>query len=129
MDGEPVAFSVTLPDLNEALRPLRGRLLPLGWLRLLVAKRRIRNLRTIAMGVLKPYRGRGFEVAMVTETMRRGVEMGYETCDCSMVVESNRLMLDALESLGGQRYKTFRVYRKALTDPGPAPGAVAQGAP
>jgi GNAT superfamily N-acetyltransferase len=110
----PIGFSVTLPDLNLAVREARGRLLPLGWWKLLRAMRRIRSLRTMAMGVLKPYRGHGYEVAMVVETIRNGVRLGYEKSDCSLVVETNRPMLQLLEALGARRYKTYRVYRKPL---------------
>lgn len=126
LHGEPVGFSVTLPDLNEAIQPLHGHLLPLGWLKLLRGRARVRSLRTLAMGVLKPYRGLGYEVAMVTETIRAGLALGYSTCDCSLVVETNTPMLRVLDSLGIKPYKTFRVYRKAL---GPAAEPAAPGAP
>jgi GNAT superfamily N-acetyltransferase len=114
LHGEPVAFSVTLPDLNEAIGPMHGHLLPLGWAKLLLGRRHVRSLRTLAMGVLKPHRGHGYEVAMITETIRTGWELEYAVCDCSLVVETNTPMLGVLEALGVKPYKTFRVYRKAL---------------
>jgi ribosomal protein S18 acetylase RimI-like enzyme len=110
----PVGFSVTLPDLNQALKRARGCLFPFGLLRLLWEARRIRGLRTIAMGVLKEYRNRGYAPAMVVETVRNGLRLGYERCDCSLIVETNTAMVELLRDLGAERYKTFRVYRKAL---------------
>ena len=114
MDGEPIGFSLTIPDFNEALQPLKGRLFPFGWLKFLLAKRRIKYARTPLMGVVPEHRGRGIDVAMVYRTMQAGFARGITNGECSWILADNEPMNRVLETYGADRYKTYRVYEMAL---------------
>ena len=117
VDGEPVGFSLTLPDLNPVLKPLRGRLLPFGWLRLLRAVRTrkgIPGLRTLVLGVLEGYRRRGVTESLILATIEAGVQLGIPACEMGWTLEDNELINRAIESLGRQRVRTYRLYERAL---------------
>ncbi|MBU2501370.1 N-acetyltransferase [bacterium] len=114
LDGRPIGFSLTIPDFNQALQPLKGRLLPFGWLKFLLAKRRIRYARTPLMGVLSEHRKLGVDVAMVFRTMQAAFARGITAGECSWILEDNIPMNRILEGYGGDRYKTYRVYERPV---------------
>ncbi len=114
MDGQPVGFSLTIPDFNQAMQPLRGKLLPFGWLTFLLNKRRIRSARTILMGVLPEYRKLGIDVGMVYKTMQAAFARGITHGECSWILADNRPMNRILEGYGADCYKTYRIFEKKL---------------
>ena len=119
-DGEPAAMTVTLPNVNEAIADLGGRLLPLGWAKLLwrLKVRGTRSARMPLMGVRKQYQGtpRGAALALgVIEAVRSWhAEHGASEAELSWVLEDNRPTHDIILMVGGRPYKTYRVYEKAL---------------
>ena len=66
------------------------------------------------MGVLEEYRHQGIEVAMYSHVIEEGIRRGFEEVEMSMIVESNEPMINSLERLPVERYRTWRVYRKDL---------------
>lgn len=116
--GEPVAFSMTIPDANEALKVARGRLttfgLPIGLVKLLLASRKIRRLRLVTLGIKEGYRRRGLDAILYLDTLRTAHQLGYEGGEISWTLEDNHLVNRAIESMGGKRSKTHRVYERAL---------------
>lgn len=112
--GEPVALMLSLPDYNQALKPLNGRLGPLGWLRFRLGARAIRAARTVLLGVKKEYRARGIETVMLARSLRWALEHGYTRLEQSWVVEDNRAMRRYLEVLGATVYKRYRLYEQAV---------------
>ena len=116
VDGQPAGFSLTLPNINEALARLgSGRLFPLGLPKLLWHKRRIRSLRVITMGVLKPYRRLGIDAVFYLRTLRQARAKGYLRGEMSWVLEDNTLMNHALLKAGAKPAKTYRVYGRPLS--------------
>lgn len=117
MDGEPVAFSVTIPNLNQALKHVKnGRLLPLG-LPTLLARAKLGGVyetRMPLMGVRKAYHGRGFDSLMVLETVQQGIKLGYDACEMSWVLESNKPLVNAMDSLGAVLDKKYALFEKQL---------------
>lgn len=116
-DGEMVGFSVAVPNINEALISIRdGRLAPFGWARLLWASRpgAIHSLRFMVMGVLTPWRGHGIDLALNYHQFVEAGRKGYERGEMSQILETNLPMIHAAEALGGERYKTHRMYEKSL---------------
>ncbi len=111
---EPAAFMMTLPDYNAAIAPLKGRLLPFGWLKFLLGIRKIRNVRVLTLGVKKEYRSRGLQSLLFEQSLRTSLEKGYTGCEVSWILEDNDLMIRGLEIWGGRPYKTYRMYEKAL---------------
>jgi GNAT superfamily N-acetyltransferase len=114
-EGEPVGVSITLPDLHQALRwSGGGRMYPFGLLKFLWYKRRINQTRLLIMGVVEKYRGRGVDAYFYLTTARRAAELGYKRMEGSWILETNTMMNRIIERLGGERYKTYRVYEKPL---------------
>lgn len=118
--GVPAGFSLTLPDLNYGLRFLRGRLFPFGIVTLLRKMKSNRRVRVTALGLLPRFRKRGLDALFYLETHRRGIGLGYTEGEFSWVLEDNPEMNGAAISLGAERAKTWRIYRKKA---GPAEGA------
>lgn len=113
--GDPVAFSLTLPDANEALAKVDGRLFPFGVFKLLWGMRKIRRIRLMALGVREGYRKRGIDAVLYLDTQRAAQRLGYTRGEISWTLEDNVLINRAIESMGGKRYKTYRMYEKPLT--------------
>jgi hypothetical protein len=114
-NGTPVAFSLALPDFNQALKRLNGRLFPTGLVKLLYHARHIRQVRVLALGIAKKYQNwNGFGAALYYESFRRGVEAGYRSCEFSWTLESNDLINRSMTLFGAEVYKRYRIYRKML---------------
>jgi hypothetical protein len=120
VEGEPAAMTVTLPNINEAIADLNGRLLPFGWAKLLwrLKVRGTRSGRMVLMGVRKRYQGspRGAALALgVIEAVRSWhAAHGAREGELSWVLEDNRPTQDLLDLLGARAYKTYRIYEKSL---------------
>lgn len=112
--GEPVGFSVTLPDYNEVLKHLNGEVGILGGLKFLYFSRKIKSLRVMLLGIKKNFQKKGVESFLYIETFKRGIKKGYPQAECSWILESNLLMQHGLEAMGGKRYKTYRIYETGL---------------
>lgn len=113
-EGTPVAFGLTLPDINVALGKIRGRLWPWSVLTLLRWKRRIHQTRTITLGILPPWRKTGLDAALIRETIERGRRMGITGGECSWILEDNDAMIGAARQAGGTEYRRYRVYEKTI---------------
>ncbi len=112
--GEVVGAALTLPDYNQVLAKLNGRLLPLGWLTALRERRKINAVRVIVLGVKSDYRHTGvaarfyqmhFDAA--ERTPQKGGEMGW-------TLEVNEPMNRAMEGMGGKIKRRYRVYERVL---------------
>lgn len=117
VDSKAVGFSLSLPDFNQALRYLDGKLLPFGALKLFwhtKIRRKIRGLRTITMGILPEYRKVGIDTLMHMQTFKNGVREGYETSELSWILETNDLMNHLAKSLGARFYKKYRIMEIAI---------------
>jgi hypothetical protein len=116
--GEPVAFAMTLPDANVALKAAGGRLtrfgLPIGLVKLLWASRRIRRLRLVTLGVKEGFRKRGLDAVLYLDTLRIAYELGYQGGEISWTLEDNHLVNRAIESMGGNPSKKYRIYERPL---------------
>ncbi len=116
--GEPVAFSLTFPDSNVALKAARGYLtrwgLPVGLARLAWATRNIDRLRVLMLGIKPGYRRRGIDALLYTQTMRAARALGYSGGELGWTLEDNDLINRAIESMGARRYKTYRIYQRKV---------------
>lgn len=118
--GEPAGFILCVPDINAAIRHANGRLmrfgLPLGLLKLLYHKRRIKTARLVALGVVPQYRRHGVAEMLVLRIIEEGMlKQGY-IGECSLVLEDNVMMNRFLEAIGASRYKTYRIYGRRVDD-------------
>jgi GNAT superfamily N-acetyltransferase len=112
VSGRLIGFLLALPDINQALRHTRSRFLPLLLFNILYYKRSIRSMRVVLLGVLEALRTTGVAAALYTEIIRRGLRLGYHDCEMSWVLDDNVLMIRSIESLGGKRFKTYRIYER-----------------
>jgi len=116
---EPVGFTLCLPDINVVLRDLNGRLtrfgLPIGLIKLLLYKKRIRKGRLIALGVVEKYRRAGIAEMLVLRVMEETMIKRGITGELSMTLEDNHMINRFLEAIGAERYKTYRIYNKSIT--------------
>jgi hypothetical protein len=112
--GEVVGAALTLPDFNQVLAKLNGRLLPFGWITALREKRKIDAVRVFALGVKPEYQHTGvaarfyqmhFDAA--ERTPQKGGEMGW-------ILEVNKPMNRAMEGMGGEIKRRYRVYERVL---------------
>ncbi len=116
-DGEPVAFSVAIPDVNEVLRKLRnGRLLPFGILKLILTLKLAgtADLRIPLMGVRKKYQGRAFDVLLVLATTERSIEIGYHGCEMGWILDTNNVLKNLLASIGGVVDKEYALFERSV---------------
>jgi hypothetical protein len=114
-NGEPVAFSLAIPDLNQALKKINGRLFPFGLPLLLYHARRIRQVRVLALGIAKKLQNwNGIGAALYYESFRRGVAAGYRRCEFSWTLETNDLINRSMRLFGAHPYKRYRIYKKDL---------------
>jgi len=115
VNGETIGFSATLPDINQALKPVNGRLFPLGWLRLWWGMRHINAASLKLLAVLEEYRGRGLDALFYVETARALLRKGYVWADMSLTAEDNVEINKLVRKLGMRRYKVYRTYYKPLS--------------
>jgi GNAT superfamily N-acetyltransferase len=115
---EPVGFVIGVPDINVAFRKIKnGRLtwfgLPIGLLKLLYYRLKIRTGRLVALGVVEKYRRAGVAETLVLQLMDEAFKRGF-TGELSMTLEDNVMVNRFIEAMGARRYKTFRIYRHGI---------------
>jgi GNAT superfamily N-acetyltransferase len=115
VDGRAVACAVAVPDINQALRGTDGRLFPRGLIRLLGRKRIIDQVRLLLLGVLPEYRSTGLFPLLICELQKSLMSnTRYTRVEFSWVLEDNHDINKPVERLGAVRYKTYRIYQKAI---------------
>ena len=118
--GEPVAFIVLLPNINEAIADLHGRLLPFGWLKLLtrIKGKRIRTGRVPLMGTKKAYAnnllGKSLPLKLIYALQPTGLIHDFHELELSWLLEDNMAVRRVVQMMGGAQVKTYRIYEKAL---------------
>jgi len=115
-EGDPVAFSVTLPDINEALRHVPdGRLFPLGLPKLLLHSHfSVRNTRMPLMGVRPEYQGKGIDAMLILETMESVVPNGYVGGETSWILDTNHRLLNMVEEVGTTQDKEYAMFETSI---------------
>ena len=115
---EPAGFILCVPDINVALRHINGRLttfgFPIGLLKLLYYKSRIRTARLIALGVIEKYRRAGIAEMLVLRIVEDAMIKHGFTGELSLTLEDNFMINRFLEAIGARRYKTYRIFKRTL---------------
>ncbi len=121
VDGEAAAFIVAVPNINEAIRDLRGKLLPLGWLKLLwrLKVAHPRTARVPLMGVRRKFQhtrlGPGLAFLVIDAVRAQLHRRGVKDVELSWILEDNAGMRSIIELIGGRAYKRYRVYERPLS--------------
>lgn len=120
VDGEAVGMMATLPNINEAITGLNGKLFPLGWARLLwrLKVRGVSGVRVALMGVRRhlhdtPVAG-GVAFMMLARAWELSVDKGHDQAELSWILEDNTAIKGVIERIGGTVYKRYRIYEKSL---------------
>ncbi|WP_188656983.1 N-acetyltransferase [Sphingomonas metalli] len=121
LDGKPVAFMITLPDLNEPLKPLKGSLLPFGWAKLLLWLRRpqVRTMRVPLMGVVKELQSSRMAsqlAFMMIEYIRLAsvTRYGASRGEIGWILEDNQGMRSIAETIQSRVNKTYQIYERGI---------------
>lgn len=112
--GRLVAFIVTIPDWNQVLRRMRGRLFPLGWVQMIGAKRKISRVRLMMQYCLKEYQGSSVIPALYAKVVENAVKMGIHRAEASVILETNSRSRRAIERIGGRLSRVYRWYVKDI---------------
>jgi hypothetical protein len=113
-DGEVASFVIGMPDLTEGIQKARGRLFPFGFIHILRAAKKTKQLDLLLGAVKERYRGMGLDVLMGIKIIISAYEAGYEIMDTHHELESNVKVRGEMERMGGKLYKKYRVYTKDL---------------
>lgn len=113
-EGRPIGFNIALPDYNQVLKKMNGRLFPLGFLKYLFNKGKINRMRFFVLFVIPKYRKKGVPAAIYSNVFKAAVKKGYEYGEGSTIWEYNNEMIRDIERFGGKKYKTYRIYKKEI---------------
>jgi GNAT superfamily N-acetyltransferase len=121
-EGKTVAMAITIPDIHQVYKKMKGRLLPLGWLYYLARHRIIDRVRVGFLGVLPEYQHTGVAAALYLEHFEVAERVRQKEGEASFILEVNSSMNRGLEAMGGRLVKRWRVYERLL-EPGAEPSA------
>ncbi|MBM4391693.1 MAG: N-acetyltransferase [Deltaproteobacteria bacterium] len=116
VNDEPAAFSLTLPDFNQVVKPMNGSIFPFGWWHWLTRPAKIDQIRVFTLGVRQKYQNLPLGAPLYQRTWDAGREAGIKGAECSWVLEDNHKMRSAIEKMGGKIYKTYRIYGAELNE-------------
>ena len=112
--GEPIGVSVTIPDYNQVLKRLNGKLVPWGMIKFLYYRRKIDGLRALVFGIKREYRGKGVSLVLYHEAEKVATRLGYRWCELSWNLEDNDLINSFDTAVGGRLYKKYRIYEMEI---------------
>ncbi|MFQ3573784.1 MAG: N-acetyltransferase [Thermodesulfovibrionales bacterium] len=113
-DDLPVGFLGVIPDFNQVLRHLNGRLNPITILKALYHKKRISQGRLLLFGIRKRFRNRGIDALLYREVHKGLLKSGIKRIEFSWILEDNTDTINLAELFGGVLYKKYRIYSKKI---------------
>jgi hypothetical protein len=120
IDGEPAALSLAVPNLNEAIHDIRGKLFPFGFAKLLwrLKVTGVASGRLLMLGIRKKFRSvrkyAGLSAYLYVETNESGAKLGMKRAELSWTLEDNGAVNAGIRMMGGRIYKRYRIYEKEL---------------
>ncbi len=116
VEGEPVAFSVTILDANRAFHKVNGKLFPFGLLSLLwnLKVRGVDRLRLLALGIKEEYRRKGLDSFLLHESLMAARRLGYTGGEVGWTLETNDPVNRLIEAMGGKVVKTYRFFERPV---------------
>jgi hypothetical protein len=113
-DGEVLAFIVAMPDMTDGINKARGHLFPFGFIHILRAARKTKQLDLLLGAVKEPYRSQGLTALLGVKVLESASKAGIENMDTHHEMEGNDKVRGVMEGFGGKIYKKYRAYQKAL---------------
>jgi GNAT superfamily N-acetyltransferase len=113
-EDQIVGFILGIPDMSRGIQKAKGKIFPLGFLYMLGAARKTRQLNLMIGAIKQEFRGIGVNILLGTALLQTAARRGFEFLDSHLVLESNTLMRAEYEKIGGQVYKRYRVFQKRL---------------
>jgi GNAT superfamily N-acetyltransferase len=113
-EGKPVGFAFALPNLNEAIKKIDGKLFPFGLFKFLIYRKKVKGVRALVFGILKEYRETGVSYLLYSEFEKRMLDRGYQWAETSYQLEDNEAINRFVMSLGGRLYKKYRIYQRSI---------------
>jgi GNAT superfamily N-acetyltransferase len=113
-DGEVVGAALTLPDYNQVLKAMNGRLLPLGWARFLRGRGKIDRVRVFALGVKREWQHTGVAARFYQLHFDSAERRPQKWGEMGWILETNKSMNRAMEGMGGRVVRKYRLYERAL---------------
>ena len=114
VDGQPIGAMFGLLDYSGRLQKANGRLFPFGFFHLLRNRRAITRIRLISTNVIPEYQKWGIGLVLLARLIPDILSWGVKDAEFSWVLESNHLSRSTLERAGTKRYKTYRIYDRAV---------------
>jgi len=113
-NGIPIGFLGLVPDFNFVLKHMKGKFGPASLIRALYYSKKIKELRVMLLGVKKEFRNKGVEALMFREGFKPVKQGNYKRVEFSWILEDNIPVQRTIEMFGGELYKKYRIYEKAL---------------
>jgi hypothetical protein len=113
-EGKPVGVAITVPDINQVLKRMEGRLLPFGWWHFLRRRRIINRCRVGFLGVKREYQHTGVAAGLYAEHFETAEWHRVKWGEMGWILETNKSMNRAMEAMGGRIVKRYRVYEREL---------------
>jgi len=111
-EGRPVAFSISIPDINQALIRLKGKLLPFGIFKLLWHTKimnKVDRVRLITFGVVPEFQKKGIDSMLYMASYQEAKKQGLKDAELSWILETNELMRRGVEQMGAEAYRKYRI--------------------
>jgi hypothetical protein len=113
-NGETIAFGVGMPDISKGLQKAKGKLFPFGFIHILNASLKAKQLNLLLGAVKQSFRGIGLNVLLGKSMLESAKKRGFTVMDSHLILETNKPMRSEFEKVGGVIYKRYRVYQKEL---------------
>lgn len=114
VDGRPVGFCLAMPNYNEVLKAMNGRVNPITLYKAMRARKKISTARVVTMGIIREFQQRGIDTLFYYYAYKNGLPMGLYKGEFSWVLENNIMMIRVAEMLDAKVYKTYRIYEKDI---------------
>ena len=114
-DDQVVAFLIAIPNLYEGIVKAKGHILPFGFIHILRAMKRARQLDLLLGGIKEEYRGRGLDTLLGATMFKSAIAGGFEVMDSHHELETNTRIRREMEHQGGVIYKRYRIFQKSLS--------------
>ncbi|HEY1595435.1 MAG TPA: hypothetical protein VGF74_08565 [Thermoleophilaceae bacterium] len=115
-EGQVVGAALSIPDYNQVLAKLNGRLLPIGWAKALMARGKIDSVRVFALGVKRDWQHTGVAAKFYVEHFNSAGRTPQTWGEMGWILESNKAMNRGMEAMNGRIVKRYRLYEKPLAE-------------